>query len=143
MSKKNSIAKSTLANVNASADAAVLDTQVPEQVEQVEHVVAETPKPESKPELKVKQTAVEDRLYRITSKVGTFKGKQRIIVMQSLTELLTGEGAEAGYTIREVTAIAKKFGLVAKGGVEPSVRYHLHHLTLLGYTEVINPTYMG
>jgi hypothetical protein len=63
-----------------------------------------------------------------------FRGKQRQIVYNVLLEL--GEAS----TIAQVAEVADKLELKAVGGTEPSVRYHLHHMTKDGITEVVNPT---
>jgi len=134
MSKKNKI------TVSAEA-AATQENTTPEQVVTIEEPKAEV---KAEPVLKEKTTPVEDRIYAIVTEPQTpFKGKQRQIVFGTLKDLTSGDEAMAGATIAQVTAVAKKVGLVAKGGVEPSVRYHLHHLTLLGFTKILNPTYMG
>jgi hypothetical protein len=54
------------------------------------------------------------------------KGKQRLIVLSILNN------AKSPMTPEEISPLAEKMGLTATGGVLPSVRYHLHHLVLLG-----------
>lgn len=84
-----------------------------------------------------KVTAVEDRLYKLAGDVPTgMKSKQASIVLSIL------KSADGPMKIADVAPLAEKAGLVAKGGVEPSVRYHLHHLTKGGVTEVTNPTFI-
>jgi hypothetical protein len=103
-------------------------------------IAAEEPKAETPKVLKAKDTPVDARIYKALLPIThSFKGKQRQIVVAAITDFTNVKG---GATIAEVTAVVKGV-LVAKGGVEPSVRYHLHHLALLGYVEVTNPTYMG
>jgi hypothetical protein len=118
----------------------------PEQVIETPAVEIEQPKAETPKAPVTKQTPVELRKYRsIGGKDNTvapivfgFKGKQRQIVVAALNEFTMSEAG--GATIKDITAVVKS-QLIAKGGVEPSVRYHLHHLALLGYAEVINPTF--
>jgi hypothetical protein len=75
----------------------------------------------------MKVTPVLSRSYsRTATLAATYKGKQRQIVaaiLRSATEPLTPE---------QVAKLAEEAGLTAVGGVLPSVRYHLHHLCLLG-----------
>jgi len=108
-------------------------------------VVAEQPKTaETKPaEPVIKQTPVEERKYELappaTNDKGEtvevkFRGKQRQAVYDAMKELARPA------LISEVAALAESKGLTAVGGVEPSVRYHLHHMTKDGFTVVTNPT---
>ncbi len=162
MSKKNrtNVAATTTENMEARQDAIMAneselvdianasDQIAPESTEtpapeSTDTVTAEEPKTTEEPvaELKEKVTPVEERgYYHVADPAKPFKGKQRQIVASILKDLSTGENATSP-TIKQVTTIAKKAGLVAKGGVEPSVRYHLHHLVLLGFAAVANPTY--
>lgn len=86
----------------------------------------------------VKPTPVEDRLYEPANKEAAlvFKGKQRQIVYNILML------ATKPLTISDVAATAEEQGLKAVGGVEPSVRYHLHHLTKDQIAVVTNPTFI-
>jgi hypothetical protein len=90
-------------------------------------------------EPKIKETPVEERKYRLTEANDNaelkFRGKQRQAVYQALRELKNEPS-----TISEVAQIAEALELKAVGGTEPSVRYHLHHMTKDGITEVVNPT---
>lgn len=126
----------------ASDQIAPESTETPAAESTTDTVTVEEPKSETPAaELKDKVTPVEDRgYYHVADPAKPFKGKQRQIVAQILKDLSIGENAISP-TIKQVTTVAKKAGLVAKGGVEPSVRYHLHHLVLLGYAAVVNPTY--
>jgi hypothetical protein len=82
-----------------------------------------------------KSTPVEERKYALVeSTAKSFKGKQRQIVF----DILLANQKEM--TIDEIAAIAEEKGLRAIGGVVPSCRYHLHHLTKDGVTKVTNPT---
>lgn len=98
-------------------------------------VAAEQPKTETTAPV-IKQTPVEERLYAIVPRDEEvkFRGKQRTIVYNELKTLATPA------TIKTLALLCEKAGLSAVGGVEPSVRYHLHHLTNDKYTEVTNPT---
>lgn len=112
----------------------VLNTvEVPSTSVTIETPVVETPK---EPESKI--TSVEDRLHKITDQKEEvkFRGKQRQIVYDSL------KSSPVPLTIKDVSLIATENGLTAVGGVEPSVRYHLHHLTKDGYVEITNPTFL-
>ena len=84
----------------------------------------------------IKVTPVEERLYDIVPSEAEikFRGKQRTIVYEALKSI------GMPLNIKDVASIASEKGLIAVGGVEPSVRYHLHHLTLDGFTSVTNPT---
>jgi hypothetical protein len=42
-------------------------------------------------------------------------------------------------TIAEIAEQATTLGLIAVGGVTPSVTYHLHHMKLAGEVRVTNP----
>jgi hypothetical protein len=85
----------------------------------------------------IKTTAVTDREYTIAKpeKIGLVKSKQASIVLAVM------QTRKQPMRIKEVAAEAAKLGLKAVGGVEPSVRYHLHHLTKAGITKVENPTF--
>jgi hypothetical protein len=123
MSKKN-IAKSTLASTSpALTGEFTSDGELKTEVQPTIPVIKETP--------------VEERQYRLVTTEGEpmkFRGKQRQIVYNVLLEL--GEAS----TIAQVAEVADKLELKAVGGTEPSVRYHLHHMTKDGITEVVNPT---
>lgn len=130
-----------IATSNVAKSTKVTETKAPKTTEI--SVVADKPKAEkvktavdAKPEAP-KQTAIEDRLYTLASFDGEpmkFRGKQRQAVYESLLEL------KAPSTIAQVAKLAAKKGLEATGGVEPSVRYHLHHMTNDGVTVVTNLT---
>lgn len=149
MSKKNNTSAVEVKNVDPieTTEALVAEVATEEPKAETPKVApeepkAETPKvaPEEPKALKAKDTPVDARIYKALLPITHgFKGKQRQIVVAAITDLTNVKG---GATIAEVTAVVKGV-LVAKGGVEPSVRYHLHHLALLGYVEVTNPTYMG
>ena len=85
-----------------------------------------------------KITSVADRLYSLEKKdaITGIKSKQASIVLGILAK------NDRPMTIKEVAAEAAPAGLKAIGGVEPSVRYHLHHLTKDGITKVANPTFI-
>lgn len=73
-------------------------------------------------------TPVNARRYTLAASAPlTAKGKQRQIVLDIL------RAAEKPMTPEEIAPIATSKGLTAVGGVLPSVRYHLHHLVLLGH----------
>lgn len=77
----------------------------------------------------MKVVPVNDRRYVLVSNPSTpVKGKQRQIVLSVLNE------QKRPMTVEEMTPLCEEKGLTAVGGVGPSVRYHLHHLTLLGHT---------
>jgi hypothetical protein len=102
----------------------------------------EATKPAAQPttnEPEITKTAVDDRLHKLTAetvknKELKFRGKQRQIVLDVL------RNSPDAMTIAQVAKLAAKAGLNAVGGVEPSVKYHLHHLTKDGFVEVTNPT---
>jgi len=103
---------------------------------------AEQPKPKAE-KTKVdapaepKVTPVEERLYELVIKDGEpkkFRGKQRQIVYDVL------RASAVPLTIAQIAKVATKMELTAVGGVEPSVRYHLHQMTTDGDTRVTNPT---
>lgn len=98
-------------------------------------VLTETPKTETAAPV-IKQTPVEERLYELVPRDEEvkFRGKQRTIVYNALKAI------GIPLNIKDCAAMATEAGLSAVGGVEPSVRYHLHHLTNDGYTRVTNPT---
>jgi hypothetical protein len=97
---------------------------------------ASTAAPTVAEEPKIKATPVEERKYKLAEagKPMAFKGKQRQIVFDVLL------ASKNPLTISEVAKAAEEKGLRAIGGVEPSCRYHLHHLTKDGVTSVENPT---
>ena len=99
-------------------------------------VAAETPKQEAVvSETKIKPTPVNERLYKIVKpSTMPFKGPQRQIVYDALA------GSSEPMSVDAVVKIATAKGLRAVGGIGPSCRYHLHHLVLLGFVEVTNPT---
>jgi hypothetical protein len=82
-----------------------------------------------------KKTPVNERKYELAKPNApqAFKGKQRQIVFDLLL------ASKAPRTIAEIAKDAAAKGLTAVGGIEPSVRYHLHHMTLDGVTKVTNP----
>lgn len=84
-----------------------------------------------------KVTPVPERKYIVSAAVteneSKFRGKQRQIVFDLL------KASTEPMTIEELTPLAEEKGLKAIGGVEPSVRYHLHHLAKDGLVEVTNP----
>ena len=140
MSKKNNTSAVEVKNVDPIETTEALVAEVATEEPKAETPKAEEPKAEEPKALKAKDTPVDARIYKALLPITHgFKGKQRQIVVAAITDLTNVKG---GATIAEVTAVVKGV-LVAKGGVEPSVRYHLHHLALLGYVEVTNPTYMG
>ena len=103
-----------------------------------EVVAVEVPKaeaPAATTESKIKSTPVHDRLYRLVASPSIApKGKQRQIVLKALSE------SKEPLTVKDVAKYATEAGLSAVGGIEPSCRYHLHHLVKLGIAEVVNPT---
>lgn len=142
MSKKNrnqSTTASTQDNTEVQSNSEFLEELTGESrvAEQPQEVAAEEPKVATEP--KIKETPVEERKYRLTEANDNaelkFRGKQRQIVYQALRELKNEPS-----TIAEVAQIAEALELKAVGGTEPSVRYHLHHMTKDGITEVVNPT---
>ena len=83
-------------------------------------------------EVKATVTPVMNRKYtRTDMPVEVFRGKQRQIVATILN------AAKEPMSVEEVSKLAAEAGLVAIGGVIPSVRYHLHHLGLLGYVKTV------
>lgn len=102
-------------------------------------VVAETPKPATtapllKKETVTKKTAVNDRRFKLIKEPSmAFKGRQRQIVIEVLKtakEPMSGD---------EIAIPAATLGLQATAGVAASVKWHLHHLVLMGYVECVNP----
>jgi hypothetical protein len=87
-------------------------------------------------QIKEVKTPVDDRLYELANGIvgHSFKGKQRQITFNSLLSL------NRPVTIKEISELAGEWGLIAKGGVIPSVRYHLHHLEKDGFVRITNPT---
>jgi hypothetical protein len=73
-----------------------------------------------------KVTPVELRRYTLVGSPQPAKGLQRQIVINLLA------AATSPVTIADLAPLASAAGLRAVGGVAPSVRYHLHHLCLLG-----------
>jgi hypothetical protein len=104
---------------------------------EAEVVTVETPKTETTvTSEKPKNTPVMERQYQIVAAPSiTPKGKQRQIVIAALQV-----DPQRGFTVKEVAEFATKAGLSAVGGIEPSCRYHLHHLTKLGIAKILNPT---
>lgn len=95
----------------------------------------ETPKAAAV-EVSTKSTPVNDRQYKLVAEPSIApKGKQRQIVLAALK---SANGKPM--TVKQVAEFASKNGLSAVGGIEPSCRYHLHHLNLLKIAEVVNPT---
>ena len=86
----------------------------------------------------VKQTAIEDRLYEVVPSETEikFRGKQRQQTYDAL------KSSPQPLNIKDTSAIAAELGLTAKGGVEPSVRYHIHHLAKDGFVLCTNPTFI-
>lgn len=111
-------------------------SKVKNQNADVEVVEVETPKAEVTTEPKApKSTPVNDRLYTLKAAPSIPpKGKQRQIVLKVLAD------SEEPMTVGQVAKLATELGLTAVGGVEPSCRYHLHHLVKLGFAEIVNPT---
>jgi len=106
-----------------------------------EAVSTETPKTAAQPSTEVKPivTPVEDRLFELTPKAKEmtevkFRGKQRQITFDAV------KAAGKPVTSKDISKTCEAAGLKAVAGVEPSVRYHLHHLTKDGYLLVTNPT---
>lgn len=97
------------------------------------NVVAETPVTATA-EPVIRTTPVNERQYKIKGDKPALKSKQASIVLDILA------ASEGPMTIKQIAPIAGEKGLLAVGGIEPSVRYHLHHLTKAGITEVKNPT---
>lgn len=96
-------------------------------------VTAEAPKTEE-PKAP-KPTPVHERRYRLVAEPSiTPKGKQRQIVIAAL------KSSESPMTVKQVAKFASAAGLTAVGGIEPSCRYHLHHLVKLGFVNIENPT---
>jgi hypothetical protein len=82
----------------------------------------------------MKVTPVLARSYAATATLAaTYKGKQRQIVASIL------RAAEQPLTPEQIAPMAEAAGLTAVGGVLDSVRYHLHHLVLLGHAEWTAP----
>jgi hypothetical protein len=83
----------------------------------------------------IKNTPVMERKFKLAvERPQNLKSKQASIVLDVLC------ASEDPMSISEIAPIAESKGLTAVGGVLPSVRYHLHHLTKDGVTEVVNPT---
>ena len=86
----------------------------------------------------VKQTPVFDRQYKLKGTMPQgLKSKQGSIVLEILA------AAAEPMTIKQIAPIAEEKGLNAIGGVEPSVRYHLHMFKKSDIVEVINPTFVA
>jgi hypothetical protein len=82
-----------------------------------------------------KKTPVNERQYKLIAQPSLPpKGKQRQIVLSALS------ASTEPQSVKQVAEFAAKAGLQAVAGVEPSCKYHLHHLVLLGLAEVVNPT---
>lgn len=100
-------------------------------------VVAETPKPTTpllKKETVTKKTAVNDRKFKLIKEPSmAFKGRQRQIVIEVL------KAAKEPMSGDEIAIPAATLGLQATAGVAASVKWHLHHLVLMGYVECVNP----
>lgn len=76
----------------------------------------------------MKVTPVLARTYSATATLApSYKGKQRQIVATIL------RSSKVALSPEQVAKQAEAAGLTAVGGVLPSVRYHLHHLVLLGH----------
>ena len=103
-------------------------------------VVAEQPKTavEAPTGPVVKQTAIEDRLYEVVPSETEikFRGKQRQQTYDAL------KSSPQPLNIKDISTITAELGLTAKGGVEPSVRYHIHHLAKDGFVLCTNPTFI-
>ena len=85
----------------------------------------------------IRNTAVNERKYKLAvERPQGIKSKQASIVLDILA------ASSEPLTINEIAPIAAEKGLTAVGGVAPSVRYHLHHFTKDGITEVVNPTFV-
>jgi hypothetical protein len=85
-------------------------------------------------------TPPEDRKYvLIAHPTKPFRGMQREIVYQGLKLINEHEGPA---TLGQVVKVVKGT-LEAKAGVMLCTRYHLHHLYLLGYAKILNPTFEG
>lgn len=126
--KSNSLPVSMQSNKPAEKVAPKVTAEAPK---------AEKPKVEAKPAEKViKETPVDERKYELVD-VKTeqkFRGKQRQIIYTIL------HASTVPLSAKEITPLATAAGLTATGGVEPSVKYHLHHMTKDGITKVVNPT---
>lgn len=82
----------------------------------------------------MKVTPVLARTYAATPALApTYKGRQRQIVADIL------RSSKVALTPEQIAPLAAAKGLTAVGGVLPSVRYHLHHLTLLGHASWTEP----
>jgi len=82
----------------------------------------------------MKITPVNARSYSASAQLqATYKGKQRQIVANIL------RASKEPLTPEQIAPLAESMGLTAVGGVLPSVRYHLHHLVLLGHAEWTAP----
>ena len=86
-------------------------------------------------EIKTTKTSPKDRKYVfLAAPKESPKGKQRQIVLRILLE------AKEPMTAHEAAKLAGPLGLTAAAGVEASVGWHLHQMTLLGIAKVVNPT---
>lgn len=75
-------------------------------------------------------TSVNDRKYKLTESCpSSFKGAQRQIVRNILAN------SKEPMTPAEVAPLADQAGLKSITPTLASVRYHLHHLQLLGFAE--------
>ena len=102
-------------------------------------VVAETPKVEAE----VTTTATEqpkrqplgNRVFTLVAQPSLPpKGKQRQICLRILVE-----AGEAGTTIQAAAKKAKEYELSTVDTIENSVKYHFHHLVLLGLAAESTP----
>lgn len=76
---------------------------------------------------------VGERLYRFISQPSIpSRGKQRQIVLGIMAS------AKEPLSLSKIAELADEQGLKAIGGVEPSCRYHLHHLCKLGHIEIVS-----
>lgn len=83
------------------------------------------------PTAKAAITAVNDRKYKLSASCpSSFKGAQRQIVRNILAN------SKEPMTPAEVAPLADAAGLKSITPTLASVRYHLHHLQLLGFAEV-------
>jgi len=81
-----------------------------------------------------KVTPVNERKFVLAVDRPQVKSKQASTVLDILA------ASQDPMTIEEIAPLAEAKGLKAVGGVTPSVRYHLHHMTKEGITKVVNPT---
>lgn len=109
---------------------AAVEVETPKATKAANKPVAQPAEPKAP-----RSTPVNERLYSLEAQPSIApKGKQRQIVLKILAD------SKTPLTVGDVAKAAELAGLTAVGGIEPSCRYHLHHLVKLGFAKIGNPT---